>query len=110
MVMRQRLLRAVMLVLIWQMFVLGAVVAMCAPLAALLLVIFRPRLKLTRIENIILAMDRLNAALLGWSGKHTISAECGFDDCRFCAWLCRILHRADTDHCGRAAANEGLKK
>lgn len=55
-------------------------------------------------------MDRLGAAVLGWGGDYTISAECGsrHADCRFCRWVCRMLDWVQPGHCAGAARNEQL--
>lgn len=56
------------------------------------------------------AMDRLGAAVLGWGGQFTISAECGsrHKDCRFCKLACRLLDLVQPGHCAGAATNENL--
>jgi hypothetical protein len=53
------------------------------------------------------AISRVLASLAGFSGKHSLSAECGarLESCRFCAWLCSKLSR---DHCLHQAKREGL--
>lgn len=53
-------------------------------------------------------MDRLLAALLGWSGDYTLSAELG-RGFRL-QWLRRLLDRIQTGHCLKAALDEGLLK
>lgn len=55
-------------------------------------------------------MDRLGAAVMGWGGDYTISAECGSrrSGCRFCRWVCRVLDWVQPGHCAGAAKNEGL--
>lgn len=59
----------------------------------------------SRISRICHAMDRVLAAMLGWDGRSTVSKECGTDDCKFCAVLCRILHRLlEPYHCEKEAA------
>lgn len=57
------------------------------------------------------AMDRLGAAVLGWGGDNTISAECGSrnSDCRFCKFVCWMLNLVQPGHCEGAAKHEGLK-
>jgi len=57
------------------------------------------------------AMDKLGAAVLGWGGDHTISAECGSrnSDCRFCKFVCWMLNLVQLGHCEGAAKHEGLK-
>lgn len=56
-------------------------------------------------------MDRLGAAVMGWGGDYTISAECGSRraGCRFCRVVCRVLNLVQPGHCVGAAKNEGLE-
>lgn len=54
------------------------------------------------------AMDRLLAALLGFSGNYTLSAELGAStDYRLLRWL---LDKIQAGHCRGAAIKEGLVK
>jgi hypothetical protein len=106
----KRLILVAYLLVIWLLFIAGALICFLAPVVSIALVIIHPSLRQERIQNIVRAMDRLNAALLGWSGLNTISGECGRDNCRFCAALCRILNAAEPDHCRKTAINEGLIK
>ena len=55
-------------------------------------------------NNVLTALDRLMAALLGWSGRHTVSAECGASKCAFCWWVRGLL---GVRHCVGAALDEG---
>lgn len=56
-------------------------------------------------------MDRLGAAVLGWGGDYTISAECGsrHSKCSFCKLVCWLLDRVQFGHCESAAKNEQIK-
>ncbi len=55
-------------------------------------------------SNISRAMDALLAAMLGWDGRSTVSKECGRSSCRFCRWLCALLHLVlERNHCAKAA-------
>lgn len=58
-------------------------------------------------KDVLRAMDRLGAALLGWSGRYTVSAECGASKCAFCALICKVLDMVQKGHCQGAAAREG---
>ncbi len=60
-------------------------------------------------KNLMRAADKHAAAFLGWSGRYTVSAECGSRDCRFCRWLCRLLDVFQKGHCAGAAEREGTK-
>lgn len=52
------------------------------------------------------AMDKLLAALMGYSGNHTLSAELGASaDYRWVRW---ILNKIQAGHCEGAAKGEGL--
>ena len=53
-------------------------------------------------------LDKQAARLLGWSGRHTISAECGRPLQRHCV-LCRVIRKWFGDqHCEQAARDEGV--
>lgn len=52
-------------------------------------------------------IDRRIARLFGWSGKYTISAECGASRCSFCRAVRMIL---GIRHCIEAALDEGRLK
>jgi hypothetical protein len=69
------------------------------------------------ISNICHALDSLLAAVLGWSGRKTVSSECGNqivagNPCRFCRVLCAILGfrifgrwaLLEFDHCRKNAS------
>lgn len=65
----------------------------------------------SHISRIMHAMNVLAAAQLGiifpsWSGRDTVSKECGRREtkCKFCKWLCKVLAWADKDHCAKEAA------
>lgn len=57
------------------------------------------------IDNVLMTGDRFLAALLGWSGKYTVSAECAAARCWFCCAIRAIL---GINHCAKAAQDEGL--
>lgn len=90
---------------LWVPFALFSLVAvMVAPAA----VIFE---RWTYARDLGRGMDKLGAAVLGWGGDYTISAECGArrKACRFCRVVCRILDLVDPGHCPGAAEHEGLQ-
>lgn len=59
------------------------------------------------IDNVAQTADRFLAALLGWSGKYTVSAECGASRC----WICRAVRATlGMKHCLEAARDEGRIK
>lgn len=49
------------------------------------------------------SMDCLMAAVLGWDGRHTVSAECGADRTGLCKTLCAFLDLLDPGHCAKNA-------
>ena len=88
------------IIILWIPFSLAAIVSIPVLLWGLLTedeTIWRPVGK---------AMDKLLAALMGYSGNHTLSAELGAStDYR---WLRIILDTIQSGHCVGAARNEGL--
>lgn len=93
----------VALLVLWLPFSLAAIVAIPVSLVAVFL-------EWEYAKNILRAKDKLAAALLGWSGRYTVSAECGASDCRFCRSVCWLLNWIDKGHCEGAAKREGLTK
>jgi len=92
----------VALLVLWLPFSAAAIVAIPVSLVAVFV-------EWEYAKNILRAKDKLAAALLGWSGKYTISAECGArTDCRFCSAVCWMLNIIDPGHCAGAAKREGL--
>ena len=61
-------------------------------------------------KNVLRAWDKLAAAVLGWSGGYTVSAQCGRSVCAFCTVICRLLDAINPGHCKGAAEREGLPK
>lgn len=59
------------------------------------------------IDNVLMTADRCLAAIFGWSGKYTISAECVASRCLICRVVRGLLGSA---HCTEAAENEGRNK
>ena len=59
-------------------------------------------------KQVLKAMDRVAAAVLGWSGDFTVSAECGKSECRFCKALCGLLNLIDKGHCKKVSRREGV--
>ena len=101
----------VRLFLLWLPFSLGCLLAIPLSLIAILG-------GSVYAKNLLLAMDRLGAASLKFSGLNTVSAECGkvlheMKDsvtarCIFCKLLCRFIHGMDAGHCDRNARDDGL--
>lgn len=57
-------------------------------------------------ERVLIAMDRVLAAVLGWSGRNTVSYECGRSSCVFCRVLCALLNKLKPNHCVEAAEDK----
>lgn len=57
-------------------------------------------------RNVLRSMDKLLAALMGFTGRWTLSAELGAGS-KF-QWLRRGLDSIQKDHCAKAARDEGL--
>jgi hypothetical protein len=92
--------KAVILVLVWLSFVVAALLAI--PLSLLYLT------ERQYGRNVLLSMDRVMAAVLGWSGLYTVSAQCGKSDCLLCKVVCWLLNRIDKNHCADASLDEGV--
>jgi hypothetical protein len=62
------------------------------------------------LSHISRSMDALLAAMLGWSGRNTVSNECGNEvvagnPCRLCRVICWGLDLfLETDHCRKNAS------
>lgn len=94
--------RVLVLFVLWLPFSLAAIVAIPVSFIAVFF-------EWDYAKNILRAKDRMAAALLGWSGRYTISAECGADlDCAPCRAVCWLLDWIDPGHCAGAAKREGL--
>lgn len=58
-------------------------------------------------KDILRAMDKLAAAVMGWSGFYSVSAECWHSECKLCRLICRLLDLIQLGHCEGAAKREG---
>lgn len=80
-------------------------------LTALLAIVGLPFILLLNREwgkDILRAMDKLGASVLGYSGVYTLSAECGKSECKPCKFMCAFLDLIDYNHCAKAAKKEGV--
>lgn len=59
-------------------------------------------------KNVLRAMDKVLAALCGFSGFYTFSAECGIATVQPWATVRRLLDFIQPGHCEGAATKEGL--
>lgn len=90
------------ILILWLPFSIGAVVAVFASLAAILLE------ENTYGKNVLRAMDKLLAAVLGFDGFYSLSAECGVATTQPWIALRWLLDKIQPGHCEGAAKNEGL--
>lgn len=99
------LLRKALSLALWIPFSIASIVAvLVAPVAVMLD-------RWAYAKDLGRGMDRLMAAVLGWGGDYTVSAECGSRraGCRFCRLVCRLLDLVQPGHCAGAAKHEELQ-
>lgn len=89
---------------LWMPFSLGCVAAILVSLAAIVLE------ENEYAKDVLRAMDKTLAAVLGFSGFYTLSAECGATNEKPWALLRAVLDAIQPGHCTGAAINEGLIK
>lgn len=94
---------AIFLVL-WIPFSIGAILSVPCSLFAL---VFDEN---SYGKDILRASDKLTAAVLGFSGFYTLSAECGAATTQPWIGLRWLLDKIQIGHCEGAAKNEGLIK
>ena len=95
------------LLVLWVPFSLGMLFAI--PVSLALIVVSEDVDMYTR--DLLRAMDKTCAALFGWGGFYTISAECGSrrKHCRFCRMVQKLFELiGQPEHNVEAAKNEGL--
>lgn len=92
---------AIILVL-WLPFSIGCLSAILVSLAAILLE------ENVYGKDVLRAMDKLLAAVMGFSGFFTLSAECGVATDVPWIQLRWLLDKIQVGHCEGAAKNEGL--
>lgn len=86
-------------------FVLAWVFAFAAIVSPLVLALYLVLGFWPQAGRIFQAQDRILAAMFGWTGKRTVSAECGLQlggpakPCRFCRIVCRVLDVFQPGHC-----------
>ena len=61
-------------------------------------------------KNVLRAMDKVLAAVCGFSGYYTFSAELAYTDWPPFVFIRRMLDKIQPGHCSGAAVNEGLAK
>jgi len=92
--------KAVRLAVLWLLFWLGCWLAPFVVLAWKLL----PE---GYAKNVGRSADRMNAALVGKTGKFTLSAECAFAETKRMIQLRDMLDYIKEDHCINEATDEG---
>ena len=92
---------AIILVL-WIPFSIGCIVAIVVSLLAILLE------ENAYGKDVLRAMDKVLAAVCGFSGYFTLSAECGVTEKQPWVLLKNLLNKIQQNHCEGAAKNEGL--
>lgn len=90
------------LIVLWLPFTLAC---LAAGGASLLAIIFEWQ---EYGKNLLRAMDKVLAALVGFDGYHTLSAECGVSSHPLARALRWVLDLIQAGHCVEAAKNEGL--
>lgn len=90
------------LAVLWLPFSLGCIAAIIVSLAAILLE------ENVYGKDVLRAMDKLLAAVLGFSGYYTLSAECGVTEKQPWVLLKNLLNLIQPGHCEGAAKHEGL--
>lgn len=89
-------------IVLWLPFAIGCIAAIFTSLAAIWLEENKYG------KDVLRAMDKLLAAVLGFSGNFTLSAECGIATKQPWTGLRWILNKIQAGHCEGAAKNEEL--
>lgn len=95
-------LKLVFIMLLWLPFSLGSEASIVVSLWAIL---FDQQVY---GKNVLRAMDKTLAAVCGFSGYYTLSAECGVSTAKPWVLLRKALDLLQKDHCIGAAKHEGL--
>lgn len=91
-----------LILVLWLPFSIGAIASVLVSLAAILME------ENEYGKDVLRAMDKTLAAVLGFSGFYTLSAECGVAAIRPWTSLRWLLDKIQAGHCEGAAKNEGL--
>ena len=98
--------RFAILLVLWLPFSIAGIVASIVTLAVIL---FGSKDEQQGYgKNVLRAMDKVLAAVCGFSGSYTFSAECGVAKARPWTWVSWMLDKIQQGHCEGAAKNEGL--
>ena len=94
------------LLVLWFPISVACIASVCV---VLIMVLVSPKETVMGYAKTVLsAMDKVMAALFGFDGKHTFSAECGADNRWWCKAVVWTLDRVQKGHCLEAAKKEGL--
>lgn len=92
------------ILILWVPFSIGAILSVPVSLWA---IVFN---KNVYGKDVLRSMDKLLAAVLGFSGDYTLSAECGVSKEFPWVQLRWVLNKIQAGHCEGAAKQEGLLK
>lgn len=96
------MIKLALIFILWLPFSLGCAIAIVTSLFA---IVFEHN---EYGKNVLRAMDKVLASVLGFSGYYTLSAECGVASNQPWIGLKAILDSIQAGHCEGAAKNEGL--
>lgn len=96
------MIKLALILILWLPFSLGCAMAIVTSLFAIL---FEHNIY---GKNVLRAMDKVLASVLGFSGYYTLSAECGVTEKQPWLLLKTLLNLIQPGHCEGAAKNEGL--
>jgi len=89
--------KSIWVLFLWLIFTFGC---LCAPIIAITFPFIK---KYKYIFNFIMAADRMCAAMLGFSGRLTLSSECTHE----MKWMRNMLNEIEENHCEESAFSEG---
>ena len=98
------MLKLAIILILWLPFTVGCLAAV---VVSLLAIMFDWKIY---GKNVLRSMDKVLAAVLGFSGYFTLSAECGVANSQPWIALRWLLDKIQAGHCEGAAKNEGLIK
>ncbi len=90
------------ILILWLPFSLGFIASIIVSMLAILFD------RIAYGKDVLRAMDKLLAAVLGFSGDYTLSAECGISQRKPWIFLRWVLNKIQSGHCEGAASREGL--
>lgn len=91
--------RILLIIVLWSAFTIGCLVA---PFVAILFLVFKHN---HYLGNFARAADRMDAAILGFSGRHMLSTELNYSE--HLKWMRNFLEIIEPNHCVESAYEEG---